>query len=113
MRVQIGLTIVLMCASLVACGRDPGPPGPKGETGPQGPQGVAGPPGAKGEPGPAGAQGLPGPKGDVGPAGPAAGLRIVNGKTNVTCGENEVLVSLICSAGPSEGGKCSADADAT
>ena len=84
-----------------------GPPGPKGDAGPAGPAGPkgdagpAGPPGAKGDAGP---PGPPGPKGD---AGPAPALRVVTGTGSVQCADNEVLVSLVCASGTTDGSKCS------
>jgi hypothetical protein len=67
-----------------------GPAGPPGSTGP------------KGDPGAAGAKGDPGP----------AGLRLVVGD-NVACGQDEVLVSLVCPSGAPDGGRCAAGGSAT
>jgi hypothetical protein len=97
MKMAVG-TMALATFLLVAC------------SGPQGPQGQAGPPGEKGE---KGDQGPPGPKGDKGPPGPAgsagsAGLRIVRGERTVSCNDDEVLVSVVCSAGAPDGAGCSA-----
>jgi hypothetical protein len=98
MRIAVGI-IALATVLLVGC------------SGPQGPQGQAGPPGEKGEAGPAGPAG---PKGDAAPLGPTgssgsaatAGLRIVSGEKSVSCNDDEVLVSLICSAGAPDGSQC-------
>ena len=84
-------------------------------SGPQGPQGQAGPPGEKGAkgdqgpPGPKGDQGLPGPAGSAG----SAGLRIVSGERTVSCNDDEVLVSVVCSAGAPDGAGCSAGSTTT
>jgi hypothetical protein len=92
------VTMALSTFLLVAC------------SGPQGPQGQAGPAGEKGE---KGDQGPPGPKGDQGLPGPAgfagsAGLRIVSGEGTVSCNDDEVLVSVVCSAGAPDGARSSA-----
>lgn len=97
MKLAVG-TMALATFLLVAC------------SGPQGPQGQAGPPGEKG---PKGDQGPPGPKGDQGPQGAAgsagtAGLRIVTGEKTISCNEDEVLVSVVCSVGTPNGAGCSA-----
>jgi len=102
MRIAVG-TMVLATFLLVAC------------SGPQGPQGHAGAPGEKGEAGPAGPMG---PKGDEGPPGPmgppgTAGLRIVSGEKTVSCNEDEVLVSVVCSAGAPDGAECPAASTTT
>ena len=102
MKVAVG-TMVLATFLLVAC------------SGPQGPQGQAGPPGEKGA---KGDQGPPGPKGDQGPPGPAgsagsAGLRIVTGEGTVSCTEDEVLVSVVCSTGAPDAARCSAGSKQT
>lgn len=89
-----------------------GPQGAQGIAGPQGPVGPGGPAGEKGESGPAGPPGPPGPagpRGDVGPAGAASQgptLRVVSGTDTLTCRDDEVLVSLVCASGPSDGPKC-------
>jgi hypothetical protein len=92
-----------------------GPQGPQGIAGPQGPIGPGGPVGEKGEPGPAGPAG---PPGAVGPAGPASegasparsesrsAMRVVTGNNSVSCGEGEVLASLICETGSPIDAKC-------
>lgn len=98
----VPLSVALLSLLLAAC------------SGPQGPQGQAGAPGERGPAGPAGPVGPPGPKGDPGPQGQAgppgpvggAGFRIVTGEKTVTCGENEVLVSVVCSAGAPDGAGC-------
>ena len=87
-------------------------------SGPQGPQGQAGPPGekgAKGDQGPPGAKGDQGPPGVAGSAGSAgsAGLRIVSGEGTVSCNDDEVLVSVVCSAGTPDGAGCSAGSTTT
>ena len=114
MKTSLGI-MALATFLLVAC------------SGPQGPQGQAGPPGQKGEkgdqgsPGPKGDQGPPGAKGDRGMPGPAgsagsagsAGLRIVSGERTVSCNDDEVLVSVVCSAGAPDGAGCSAGSTTT
>jgi hypothetical protein len=105
MRIALG-AIALATVLLVGC------------SGPQGPQGQAGPPGEKGEAGPAGPAG---PKGDAGPPGPmgpagsagSGGLRVVSGDKSVSCNEDEVLVSVVCSAGAPDGAGCSAGSTTT
>jgi Collagen triple helix repeat (20 copies) len=77
--------------------------GPQGQQGQKGDQGPPGPMGQKGD------QGLPGP---TGPAG-SAGLRIVSGEKTVSCNPDEVLVSVVCSAGAPDGAGCSAGSTAT
>ena len=92
-----------------------GPAGPQGAVGPQGPQGEAGaqgpagPAGQRGEAGPQGPAGPPGPVGSPGPKGdPGAPppFRTVTGTDTVSCADNELLVSLVCAAGTSDGTKC-------
>jgi hypothetical protein len=85
-------TMALAAFLPVACS---GPQGPQGQKGDQGP------------PGPMGAKGDQGPPGPPGPAG-SAGLRIVSGEKTVSCNEDEVLVSVVCSAGAPDGAGCSA-----
>ena len=85
-------TMALATFLLVAC------------SGPQGPQGQAGLPGEKGA---KGDQGPPGPAGSAGSAG-TTGLRIVSGERTVSCNNDEVLVSVVCSAGAPDGAGCSA-----
>lgn len=98
------LSVALLSLLLAACSGPQGPQGQAGapgETGPAGPAGPMGPPGPKGDPGPQGQAGPPGPAG-------GAGFRIVTGEKAVTCGENEVLVSVVCSAGAPDGAGCPA-----
>ena len=100
MKIAVSM-MVLASFLLVAC------------SGPQGPQGQAGPPGekgAKGDQGPPGPTGLKGDQGPPGAAGSAgsAGLRIVSGEKTVSCNDDEVLVSVVCSAGTPDGAGCSA-----
>jgi hypothetical protein len=106
MKMAVG-TMALATFLLVAC------------SGPQGPQGQAGPPGEKGAkgdqgpPGPKGDQGPPGPAGSAGSAGTAGNLRIVSGERTVGCNDDEVLVSVVCSAGAPDGAGCSAASTTT
>jgi Collagen triple helix repeat (20 copies) len=93
MKIAVGV-MALASFLLVAC------------SGPQGPQGQAGPPGEKGA---KGDQGPPGPTGSAG----SAGLRIVSGEKTVNCSDDEVLVSVLCSAGAPDGAGCSAGVTAT
>jgi len=105
MRIAFG-AVALATFLLVAC------------SGPQGPQGQAGAPGEKGDAGPAGPtgpkgdQGPPGPMGPPGPAG-ITGFRIVSGDKTVGCNEDEVLVSVVCSAGAPDGAECPAASTTT
>jgi hypothetical protein len=97
-------TMALATFLLVAC------------SGPQGPQGQAGAPGEKGDAGPAGPMGPKGdegPPGPMGPPGPAGGLRIVSGEKTVRCNDDEVLVSVVCSAGAPDGAECPAASTTT
>ena len=105
MKIAVGI-MALASFLLVAC------------SGPQGPQGQAGPPGEKGAKGDQGPPGSTGPKGDQGPPGPAGsagsvGLRIVSGVKTVNCNDDEVLVSVFCSAGAPDGAECPAGITAT
>jgi Collagen triple helix repeat (20 copies) len=98
----------LLSLALVGCEQKPGPQGPQGQAGapgPQGPQGAAGPPGPVGPPGPQGPVGAAGPKGDPGPS-PSRAMRVVVGEKSVSCGDDEALVSIICSAGAPDGASC-------
>ena len=99
------VSIAFLSIMRVACS---GPQGPHGQ---QGQAGTPGPTGAKGDQGPPGPMGPPGPKGDPGAQGAAgplgsAGFRIVTGENTVACNENEVLVSVVCSAGSADGAQC-------
>jgi hypothetical protein len=94
------IAIIVMMLAVAGCGQPtPGPAGatgPAGPTGAQGPQGPAGPPGPKGDPS------------------PAAALRVVTDTGTVRCGDDEVLVSLVCANGALDGPKCAiSDAAAT
>ena len=90
-------TMALATFLLVACS---GPQGSQGQKGDQGPPGPMGPKGDQGPPGP------PGPA-------VSAGLRIVSGEKTVSCNEDEVLVSVVCSAGAPDGAGCSAGTTTT
>jgi hypothetical protein len=97
MRLAVG-AMALATFVLVACS---GPQGPQGQKGDQGPAGPAGPKGDQGPPGPAGSAG-------------SAGLRIVvSGERTVSCNDDEVLVSVVCSAGAPDGAGCSAGSTTT
>ena len=106
MRIALG-TVALATLLLVGCS---GPQGPQGQAGPPGEKGEAGPAGPKGDAGPAGPAGPKGDQGTPGPAGSAgsAGLRIVSGERTVSCNDDEVLVSVVCSSGAPDGAGCSA-----
>jgi hypothetical protein len=67
--------------------------GQQGPTGPQGPPGEKGPQGEKGEAG-------------------ASGMRVLTGE-NVTCNQDETLVSLICASGSPDGARCPSGGNAT
>ena len=111
MKMAVG-TMALATFLLVACS---GPQGPQGQAGPPGEKGAKGdqgPPGAKGDQGPPGAKGDQGPPGLAGSAG-SAGLRIVSGEGTVSCNDDEVLVSVVCSAGAPDGAGCSAGSTTT
>lgn len=103
----IALSVALLSLVLAGCEQKPGPPGPQGQAGLQGPQGVAG---IAGPPGPAGPKGDPGPQGPAGPKGDQGAstrvFRVVIGEKTVTCDEGETLVSVVCSAGASDGASC-------
>ena len=101
------LAVGMLSLVLASCS---GPQGPQGQAGPQGQQGAAGPPGPTGPAGAAGPKGEPGPEGPPGPAGASGpSFRVVTGEQKtVTCGDNEVLVSVVCSAGAPEGPTCAA-----
>ena len=56
----------------------------------------------------------PGPQGPPGAPGPAATFRVVTGAGSVSCGDDELLVSLVCATRATDGVKCVApDAAAT
>ena len=56
----------------------------------------------------------PGPQGPPGAPGPAATFRVVTGAGSVSCGDDELLVSLVCATRATDGVKCMApDAAAT
>jgi hypothetical protein len=74
-----------------------------GCSGPQGPEGAKGPKGEKGDPGPKGEKGDPG-------SAAASAFRLVTGNSSVSCAGNEILVSLVCSAGAPDGSKCPSQA---
>jgi Collagen triple helix repeat (20 copies) len=109
MRIAVGMALAALL--LAACS---GPQGPQGQAGPPGEKGVAGPVGPAGPNGDQGPQGPVGPKGDEGPQGPvgppgsaaSAGFRVVSGEKTVSCNEDEVLVSVVCSAGAPDGAGC-------
>ena len=98
------LVVAMLSLALASCS---GPQGPQGQAGPQGQQGAAGPTGPAG---PAGPKGDPGPEGVRGPAGASGpALRVVTGEQRtVACGDDEVLVSVVCSAGSPDGPSCPA-----
>src|SRR5438477_8831432 len=105
MKMAVGI-IALATLLLVACSGPQGPQGqagPPGEKGAKGDQGPPGPKGDQGPPGPKGDQGPPGPAGSAGSAGTAGNLRIVSGERTVGCNDDEVLVSVVCSAGAPDG----------
>jgi hypothetical protein len=64
--------------------------------------------GAQGAEGTQSEKGGPTPKGGTGDAGQGtAGIfRVVTGDPSVSCASNEILVSLVCSAGAPDGSKC-------
>src|SRR6266480_1117829 len=110
---RLSLSIAALFTILVV--GEAGPPGPQGPVGPQGPQGEAGaqgpagPAGQRGEAGPQGPAGPPGPVGPPGPKGdpgPSPAFRVVTGTDNVRCADDEILVSLVCTSGATDGAKC-------
>jgi hypothetical protein len=109
------LTVALLSLLLAGCEGRQGAQGQAGAEGQQGPAGPAGLAGPKGDLGPAGPRGDPGPQGEAGPPGPAgiAGLRVVTGDKTVACGDNEVLVSVVCSSGAPDGPGCPAPSTTT
>ena len=100
MKIAVGI-MALATFLLVGCS---GPQGPQGQAGAPGEKGAAGPAGPTG---PKGDQGPPGPMGPPGPAG-VTGFRIVSGEKTVGCNDDEVLVSVVCSAGTPDGAGCPA-----
>jgi hypothetical protein len=117
MKIAVSI-MVLASFLLVACSGpqgsqgQAGPPGEKGAKGDQGPPGEKGAKGDQGPPGPTGAKGDQGPPGPAGSAG-SAGLRIVSGQKTISCNDDEMLVSVFCSAGAPDGAECSAGITAT
>ena len=108
-------TIALATFLLVACSGPQGPQGQAGASGEKGDAGPMGPRGDQGPPGPIGQKGDEGPPGPIGPPGPAGitGFRIVSGEKTVGCNEDEVLVSVVCSAGAPDGTECPAASTTT
>jgi|SRR4029453_1603365 hypothetical protein len=114
MRLVLSFFAIIMMLAVAGCGQPtPGPAGAQGPAGPTGAPGPQGPAGGQGPPGPAGTAGAPGPQGPAGPAGPpgpkgdpAPALRVVTGTGTVKCGDDEALVSLVCSSGAPDGAKC-------
>ena len=101
------LGVALLSLALAGCEQKPGPPGPRGQAGPLGPQGQQGPTGPAGPKGDAGPPGPAGPAGQKGePGAPSNQLRVVTGKTTVSCDEGETLVSVVCSLGAPNGVTC-------
>ena len=104
MRQLFSLFGIIAALAVTGCGQPtPGPAGAQGPAGPTGAQGPAGQTGAQGPQGPAGPPGPPGPKGD---SGQASALRVVTGTGTVRCGDDEVLVSLVCASGATDGAIC-------
>ena len=113
MRAATVITVCILSFALAGCFE--GPQGQAGPPGEKGTAGTAGPMGPKGDPGPPGPIGPAGPKGEAGSPGAAgtAAFRIVTGDKTVACNENEVLVSVVCSAGAPDGSGCAAGSKAT
>ena len=63
LRLIVGITLILVLVTAIACAGDQGSAGPQGPQGPQGAQGSAGSQGLQGDQGAAGAQGQAGPQG--------------------------------------------------
>ena len=109
-------TVVSLGLLMAACS---GPQGPQGQAGPPGPAGQKGDAGPAGPAGPQGPQGVQGPQGQAGPVGPggpagSSAPRVVTSSNGpVTCNDNEVLVSLVCSLGAPDGAACAAGSVAT
>jgi hypothetical protein len=114
MRIAFG-AIALATFILAACSGPQGPQGQAGMPGEKGPAGPMGPKGDQGPPGPIGQKGDQGPPGPMGPPGPAGitGFRIVSGEKTVGCNEDEVLISVVCSAGAPDGAECPAASSTT
>lgn len=119
MRMLVNCFSILTLLVVAGCGQPaPGPQGPAGAQGPAGPigvqgaQGPAGPTGVQGAQGPAGPAGPAGPPGPKGDPGPAPIMRLVTGTDTVRCGDDEVLVSLLCASGATDGTKCAVPAAA-
>jgi Domain of unknown function (DUF4214) len=55
-----------------------------------------------------GPQGAEGEKSDPGRT--ASVIRVVTGNPGVSCGDNEILVSIVCTKGAPDGSKCASDA---
>jgi collagen triple helix repeat protein len=110
MRILLSVLSLVLVLGLIGCGEGKvgpsGPPGPPGMQGPTGPVGRAGPPGDRGDPGPAGAVGPQGPPGPKGDPGQGVALRVVTGTDKVNCADGEVLVSLVCASGATDGTQC-------
>ena len=109
----VSISVLIMTLAVAGCGQPAsGPQGPAGPGGAEGPQGPAGPPGAQGPQGPAGSPGAQGPQGPAGPPGlkgepgSAQALRVVTGTDTVRCADDEVLISLVCASGATDGTKC-------
>jgi hypothetical protein len=120
MRAAVLTVVALLSLLVVGCEQKPGPAGPQGQAGAAGPVGPAGPPGPKGETGPqgpagpagpSGPPGAPAPKGEASIAAPA--LRIVTGEKTVACGEDEMLISVLCSSGAPDGVGCPSATETT
>jgi hypothetical protein len=114
MRIAFG-AMALATVLLAGCSGPQGPQGQAGASGEKGDVGPMGPKGDQGPPGPIGQKGDQGPPGPIGPPGPAGitGFRIVSGEKTVSCNEDEVLVSVVCSAGAPDGAGCPAASTTT
>jgi Collagen triple helix repeat (20 copies) len=102
-----------LAVAFVGCSGPQGPQGaqgPKGDKGDPAQPGAVGPKGDKGDPGPPGMPGPKGEKGDTGPTASALHFRVVTGNPSVSCGDDETLVSVVCSVGAPDGSKCTSDA---
>jgi hypothetical protein len=103
--------LLAISLTLAACEGQVGPQGPQGPVGPAGPQGPQGPQGIAGVAGPKGDTGQQGPVGPQGPGG-VSGLRVVAGE-DITCNQDEVLVSIVCASGSPDGARCPSGGNAT